>query len=111
MVVEDREKAIAFLKEGRELGLPRKAVAEFLGLCERTLRRWWLEFRCLGFSLDRRKGAPRRVAHKFSSKERQRVMDTVNNPRFTDLPLGQIVAILAEEEEYVASEMTIYRIM
>jgi hypothetical protein len=57
-----------------------KAVADLLGLCERTLRRWWLAFRCLGFSLDRRKGSPRRVGHKFSAKERQRVMDTVNDP-------------------------------
>jgi putative transposase len=52
-----------------------------------------------------------RMAHKFSAKERQRVMDTVNNPRFADLPPVQIMAILAEEEEYVTSDMTISRIM
>ena len=87
-----------------------KAVADLLGLCARTLRWGWLEFRCLAFSLDRRKGAPRRVAHKFSAREHQRVIDTVNDLRFADLPRGQIVAILAEEKEYVGSEMTIYRI-
>ena len=39
------------------------------------------------------------------------MIDTINDPRFADLPPGQIVAILAEEQQYVGSEMTIYRIM
>ena len=38
------------------------------------------------------------------------MIDTINDPRFADLPPGQIVAILAEEQQYVGSEMTIYRI-
>ncbi len=111
IVREDREKALAVLKEGREFGLAMKAVADLLGICGRSLRRWCMEFSGQGFSVDRRKGASRKVAHKFSAKERQRVINTVNDPRFADLPPGQIVAILAEEEEDVASEMTIYRIM
>ncbi len=65
----------------------------------------------MGFSLDRRKGETRRVAHKFSAKERQRVIDTVNDPRFGNLPPGQVVAILAEEREYAACGITVYRIM
>jgi putative transposase len=97
--------------EDRELGIAMKVLADLLGICVRSLRRWRLDFRCLGFSLDRRKGASRHVAHKFSAKERQRVIDTDNDPHFGDLPPGQIVAILAEEREYVASEMTIDRIM
>ena len=96
-MAEDQEKALAFLNEGRELGLSMKAGADLLGIFERTLRRWWLEFRCLRFSLDRRKGAPRHVAHKDSAKEPQRVIDTVNDPGFGDLPPGQIMANLAEE--------------
>ncbi len=55
--------------------------------------------------------AQRQVAHKFTAEERQKVSDTINDPRFADLPPGQIVAILAEEQQYVGSEITIYRIM
>ncbi len=110
-MTEDREKAIAFFKEGKEAGLPIKAVADLLGICGRTLRRWRLDISGQGFSADRRKGAPRQVAHKFSAKERQRVIDTVNDPRFGDLPPVQIVAILAEEKQYIGSAMTIYLIM
>ena len=110
-MMEDRNKAIDLLNEGAEAGLPMKAIADLLGICGRTLRRWRLDISGQGFSLDRRKGALRQVAHKFTPEERQKVIDTINDPRFADLPPGQIVAILAEEQQYVGSEMTIYRIM
>ena len=109
--MEDRNKAIDLLNEGAKAGMPMKAIADLLGICGRTLRRWRLDISGQGFSLDRRKGAPRKVVHKFTPEERQKVIDTINDPRFADLPPGQIVAILAEEQQYVGSEMTIYRIM
>jgi len=49
-----------------------KAIADLLGICGRTLRRWRLDISSHGFSLDRRKGAPRQVAHKFTPEERQK---------------------------------------
>ena len=110
-MLENRNKAIEFLKAGTDAGLPLKVVADLLGVCGRTLRRWRLDISGQGFSLDRRKGAARQVAHKFTAQERQKVIDTINDSRFSDLPPAQIVAILAEEQQYVGSEMTIYRIM
>jgi hypothetical protein len=47
------------------------------------------------------------VAHKVSVKERQRVIDTINDPRLGDLPPAQIMPILADKGDDVASEMTI----
>ena len=91
--MEDRNKAIDLLNEGAEAGLPMKAIADLLGVCGRTLRRWRMDISSQGFSLDRRKGALRQVAHKFTPEERQKVIDTINDPRFADLPPGQIVAI------------------
>jgi hypothetical protein len=38
------------------------------------------------------------VAHQFTAEKRWKVIDTINEPRFADLPPGQIVAILAEEQ-------------
>lgn len=100
-----------FLYEGLNAGASIKAVADLIGICSRTLRRWELDISGQGFSVDRRKGAPREVAHRLTSNERQRVIDSVNDPRFADLTPAQIVAILAEERIYVGSESTIYRIM
>jgi hypothetical protein len=49
------------------------------------------------------------VADRFTAKERQRVIDSVNDQRFADLTPAQIVAILAEERVCVGSESTAYR--
>ena len=108
---EDRRATVALLQEGISRGASIKAVADLFGVAPRTLRRWGLMIRAQGFSHDQRKGADRYVAHRFSPEERQNVLATVNDPRFADLPPGQIVAILAEEGIYVGSESTLYRIM
>jgi transposase InsO family protein len=99
------------LKEGLRAGATVKAIADLIGICPRTLRRWRIAFEAYGFSQDRRKGSARMVAHRFSKEERQQVLLTVNDARFADLTPAQIVAILAEEGVYVGSESTIYRIM
>jgi len=51
------------------------------------------------------------VAHKLSIQERQNIINMINQMRFAHLQPAQIVAILAEEGNYIDSEMTIYRIM
>lgn len=96
---------------GTAAGAPASGIARILGVSARTLRRWREAIRCSGISIDGRKGAPRRVAHKLTAEERQQVIDTVNDPRFADLTPAQIIAILAEEGVYIASEMSFYRIM
>jgi len=102
---------IGLVQEGISLGATLKALANLFGLPTRTLRRWGLMIRAQGFSCDQRKGAARNISHRFSTEERQLVLSTVNDPRFADLTPGQIVAILAEEGNYVGSESTMYRIM
>jgi transposase InsO family protein len=108
---ENRGAIVGLLEEGISRGASAKAVANLFGLATRTLRRWGLMIRAQGFSCDQRKRASRYAMHRLSEEERERVLSTVNDPRFADLTPGQIVAILAEEEVYVGSESTIYRIM
>lgn len=102
---------VALVQEGISLGATLEALAQLFGIPTRTLRRWGLMIRAKGLSCDQRKGAARTIAHRFSAEERQLVLSTVNDPRFADLPPGQIIAILAEEGTYVGSESTMYRIM
>jgi transposase InsO family protein len=108
---EQRAAVIELLQEGLSRGASAKAIAGLFGLATRTLRRWGVMIQSAGFSGDRRKGAPRHVAHRFSREEREIVLAVVNNLRFADLTPSQIVAILAEEKIYVGSESTIYRIL
>lgn len=99
------------LKDGLKAGVSVKAIADLIGICTRTLRRWGIALEVDGFSQDRRKGSARMVAHRFSAEERQKLLSTVNDPRFADLTPAQIVPILAEEGVYVGSESTMYRIL
>lgn len=99
------------MEMGIAAGASARGIASILGVSARTLRRWRDAIRCSGSSIDGRKGASRKVRHKLSEQERQQVINTVNDPRFADLPPAQIVAMLAEEGAYIASEMTFYRIM
>lgn len=98
-------------QEARQLGVAAKAIADVIGISSRTLRRWGIAVEAYGFSKDGRKGSAREVGHRFSEEERQEVLAVINNPKFADLPPAQIVAQLAEDYIYAASESTIYRIM
>ncbi|WP_432784811.1 hypothetical protein AAJV73_13125 [Cyanobium sp. BSA11S] len=56
-----------FLYEGLHAGASIKAVVDLIGTCSRTLRRWGLDISDQGFRVDRRKGAPCEVAHRFTA--------------------------------------------
>jgi transposase len=108
---ENRSQLMDLLQEGLNAGASIKAVANLFGICSRTLKRWDIAINAHGFSVDSRKGSLRNVVHKFTPEERNKFIETVNDPRFADLTPAQIVAILTEEQIYVGSESTFYRIM
>ena len=78
----------------------------FLGITIRSIQNW----RKYGL-VDRRKGSSRHVAHRLTSEEEQEFYQTANSKRFCDMTPAQIVAILATEGTYFASESTLYRIL
>jgi transposase InsO family protein len=49
--------------------------------------------------------------NKLSEPERDRVLAIVNSPEFRDLSPKQIVPALADRDEYIASEASVYRIL
>ncbi len=61
---------------------------------------------------DRGVGAARpEPANKRTEEERTAVLHLVNEPRFAALPPTQIVPILADEGQYLASESSFYRVL
>ena len=50
-------------------------------------------------------------ARALSVTERKRVLDLLHSERFMDQSPGQIVATLQDEEKYLCSERTMYRIL
>lgn len=79
-----------------------------LGLSVRTLQRWRLAgtLRHDG-RLDRVYEPP----NKLSPEERAQVLSVANRAEFAHLPPSQIVPILADRGDYVASESTFYRVL
>ena len=65
-MMEDRNKPKYFLNKGAKAVLAIKVIANLPGGCIRTLRRRHLNISAEELSLDRRKGTPRKVAHKFT---------------------------------------------
>ena len=80
-------------------------------ICLRTLKRWRREFKTAGNGVDRRKGSTRKVAHRLSVEEGQRILLTCNESKYASLPPGQIVPDLADQGIYIGSERSFYRVL
>jgi putative transposase len=84
------------------------ACAE-LGLTTRTLQRWKQPDTP---DEDQRPLAKRpEPQHKLTHEEKALILKTVNQPEHASKPPSQIVPILADRGEYIASESSFYRVM
>ena len=91
------------------LGGARLAHAcELLGFSERTLQRWQLAAEDNPDGRTMRHEAP---AHKLSALERATLLAVANSAEFGHLPPSQIVPRLADQQRYIASESTFYRVL
>lgn len=95
------------MDEAVAAGASQAAACEILGIEERTLQRW----RKNGIGEDKRNGPKSSPANKLTKAEQERILEIVNSPRFMDLSLKQIVPTLADENVYIASESTMYRVL
>ena len=94
------------MAEAVQGGSRKSCACEALGLSLRTVQRWER-----GGVKDRRKGSRAVAANRLSEAERARVIDVLNAPAYRDKGPNQIVPLLADEGEYLASESTMYRIL
>lgn len=58
-----------------------------------------------------RRGPVTTPANKLTDDERQRILDIANSPEFRDKSPAQIVPLLADKRDYVASESSFYRVL
>lgn len=98
---------LALVDEAVAAGAREERASEVIGVAARTLARWRAE----GGGEDRRQGPGAPPAHKLSEQERQRVLDTANSVAYRDLSPRQIVPLLADDGQYIASESTFYRVL
>lgn len=100
MIVDLIDKAI-------ESGARLKKAAATMGISARTIIRW----RQKGGGQDQREGPLTAPANKLSEQERQQILDISNSALFRDLSPKQIVPKLADQDVYLASESTFYRVL
>jgi putative transposase len=98
---------INLIDKSVESGARLKEASEIVGLSARTVIRW----RGQGGGQDQRKGPLAAPANKFSQQDRQQILDTANSAPFRDLSPNQIVPTLADQDVYLASESTFYRVL
>lgn len=98
---------LALIHEAVDQGARRSKAAAMLGLTLRTLERWT----GLGGGEDLRAGPLQPPANQLSVEERARVLAVANQPEYRDLSPKQIVPRLADQDVYVASESTFYRVL
>lgn len=101
-----RLRLVTLVQEAVAAGARLGEACRCIGMCERTLQRWQQT------PDDRRPQAPRpEPKNKLSAEEVQQVLDICHEPRFASLPPSQIVPTLADEDRYIASESTFYRVL
>lgn len=98
---------LGLVHEAVSAGARQSKTCEVLELDRRTVQRWKQQ----SGGDDRRRGPTTPPAHRLTAEEQERILKLVNEPRFRDLCPHQIVARLADEGEYLASESTIYRLL
>jgi transposase InsO family protein len=98
---------LAVIREAVAHGARLCKATELLGLTARTIQRW------LGQDGgdDRREGPVQPPANQLSAAERERVLAVANQPEYRNLSPKQIVPLLADQDVYVASESTFYRVL
>ena len=98
---------LQLIDEAVQGGARREKASALLGLSARALTRW----RADGDVGDRRRGPRSSPAHKLTAQERAQVLAAANRPEYRNLSPRQIVPLLADRGEYVASESTFYRVL
>ncbi len=106
--VAQRLGVMEMIAEAVKGGARMARACALLGFSERTLQRWQLAD---GAGVDGRSLRHQAPAHKLSVLERTELLAVANSAEFGHLPPSQIVPRLADQQRYIASESTFYRVL
>ncbi|WP_095976931.1 IS3 family transposase [Melittangium boletus] len=88
-------------------GARQSSACRLLGLSSRTLQRW----RHPAHARDGRSQTRRAPANRLDEHERRLALELLRSPSFQGLSPRQIVPRLADQDRYLASESTLYRLL
>lgn len=102
-----RGQIIQLVSEAVTSGARQARACSIISLSPRTLQRWQLDPLCG----DQRPDRVQKPKNRLSELERKRLLSVVNSDEYGSLPPSQIVPILADKGQYIASESTFYRVL
>lgn len=109
ILLDDRRHYEELVNEAVLAGASKYKACEVIGLSIRTLQRWQAEGE---ITADKRPTASRPVpTNKLTEQERKTIINICNTEEFASLPPSQIVPVLADRGEYIASESSFYRVL
>jgi putative transposase len=103
---QERQRILGLYEEAIQSGARKSKACEILDINTRTISRW-----SGNPDGDKRSMVKKEPANKMSGKEEEQIISICCSERFRNLPPTEIVAILAEEGVYIASESTMYRVL
>jgi len=102
-----RQLLSTWIDEAVRQGARRHRACQIVGITPRTLQRWQ-QGKIGG---DKRTTRLMVAVNKLTPEERAQVLDVANRAEFAHLPPSQLVPMLADRGEYIASEATFYRVL
>ncbi len=109
ILLDDRHNYKDLVNEAIEAGASKYKACRMIGLSIRTLQRWQAKGEIIA---DKRLTAKRpELANKLTEQERQSIIAVCNTEEFASLPPSQIVPVLADRGDYIASESSFYRVL
>lgn len=107
IIKEEKIQILKWIKEATEAGASQASASEILEISPRTLQRWKKE----GHLEDKRLIRKSIPHNRLTEQEKENILTMVNQPNYAHLSPSQIVPLLADKGEYLASESTIYRLL
>lgn len=103
---QERQRILKLFDEAIQSGARKSTVCGILDISTRTIKRW-----SDSPDGDNRSSVKKEPANKMSEKEEEQIVSICCGERFRNTAPNEIVAILAEEGTYIASESTMYRVL
>ena len=103
----DRAQILTLVAEGTSGGLRLNDSCETVGVDPRKVQRW----RLMPVLADGRKGPTTKPANKLTEPEKEKILSIASLPEFRDKSPRQIVPLLADRGEFIASESSFYRVL
>jgi len=105
----DRKKAVVLIEEAISKGARMHKACKLLEITLRTFERW--KDPDGSVRKDQRLNPGHIPKNKLTPEERIQIISILNSKKYTDLPPHQIIPKMADQNFYIASESSFYRIL